>query len=88
MRFVGIEETAKTTKGLRNRWGPRVEIRYSVNSENETVEVYGGWYMTDSEFGEWKGEWKYAMTTRRPMSQKAVKRIVRDCIELEQKRRK
>lgn len=77
MKFIGIEETAKTTKGLRNQWGPRVEIRYSVNNdETSEVEVYGKWYMTDSEFSEWNEAWKYAGTTRRPLTQKAIIELV------------
>lgn len=83
MKFIGVKETAKTTKQLKGQaGGPRVEIRYSVN--NEEVEVYGSWYMTDNEFGEWKEAWKHAGTTRLPMSQKAIKELVLRAIEIEQ----
>lgn len=82
MRFIGLKETAETTKQLRGQtWGPRVEIRYSVN--NEEVEVYGAWYMTDAEFGEWKEAWKFAGSTRLPVSQKAIKALVLSAIEAE-----
>ena len=84
MRFIGIKETAETTKQLRGKQGPRVEIRYSVNNETE-VEVYGSWYMTDNEFGEWKEAWKFAGTTRLPMSQKAIKELVVCAIQNEDK---
>ena len=62
---------------------------YSVNSENETVEVFGTWHITDSKFVAWekawkKAGWKYAGTTRRPMSQKAIKELVLRAIEVEQ----
>lgn len=72
MKFIGLKETAETTKQLKGQaGGPHVEIMYSVNSENETVEVFGTWHITDSKFVAWekawkKAGWKYAGTTRRP----------------------
>lgn len=83
MRFIGLKEVAETTKQLRGQVGPRVEIRYSVN--NDEVEVYGAWYMTASEFGEWKEGWKYAGSTRLPMGQKRIKALVLCAIENEDK---
>lgn len=89
MKFIGIKETAETTKQLRGHtWGPRVEIRYTVryevNNETSEVEVYGAWHMTDSEFGAWEEGWKYVGTTKCPMSQKEIKNLVLCAIELEQ----
>lgn len=78
MRFIGLKETAEITKQLKGHhtWGPRVEIRYSVNNETAEVEVYGSEYMTDNEFVERKKIWKYAGSTWRPMTQKEIKEYV------------
>jgi hypothetical protein len=89
MKFIGVKETAEITKQLKNQtWGPRVEIRYSVNNETSEVEVSGKWYMTDAEFSNWNEAWKYAGITRYPLSQKAIKELVLSALKFEQKRRK